>query len=785
MFILPMKLSIAQRLAGGFCLTLIIPMIIGWASYQNTDHQLSSYARVLHSEEVISAEQTVLSDLKDAETGQRGYLITGEAAHLAPYNGAAARVEASLLKLRMLTAGDIAKKTTIDELQSLAHLKLAELKTTVDLRRNKGFSEAQAVVMNDAGRLSMERFRVLIALLKQQETNRLRNGEAEAGHAYRNAMSALLVGAFLIFGVVLASGVAIVRGITVPIYRLAQGANAIGSGSLEHRIPGAAAGSRNELDVLAAVFNSMAQKLQDRNDLLQLHKQEMEKRNQEVQRATRLKSEFLASMSHELRTPLNAILGFSELLSNQTAGPLAVKQKRFVEHIHTAGSHLLKLINDILDLSKVEAGKVEFSYEHFLLDGAVVEVLGNLAPLARGEFKFERLDGHDIRLYADRFRFKQVLYNLLSNAIKFSPLGENILVETRIRDQFAMVAVEDHGPGIILEDQEAIFEEFRQLGSAAGAIKSGTGLGLAITRRLVEQQGGIISVHSEFGHGCRFTFSVPLGSPSEQAELESAPAQPVRREIPVVLVVDHEASSRELLASYLAPGGYQVEVAADAEDALQKANAVLPDVITLDIRMPGDSGWDTLQKLRANPATRSIPVIIVSGVDRDDPGFCEGASDYLSKPVQKDALLDSVRRNVYPCSQRTCRCLVVDDEYESRMLISEYLQSAGIMVSMACSGKEALAAMRHPAFDFIVLDLLMPEMDGFAILRHLRADPAAAKLPVLVVTSKDLTMAEEKFLTRHTSALVHKGNDLGVNLLAHVFRVVGPRPAHVSQLQSV
>ncbi len=778
-----MKLSIAQRLAGGFCLTLIIPIMLGWASYQNTKYQLSSYGRVLHSQEVIFAEKTVLSDLKDAETSQRGYLITGDAVRLVPYQAAAARVEASLLKLRMLTAGDSAKKGAIDELQYLAHVRLSQLHATEELRRNQGFAEAQAVVMKDAGRPSMERLAVVIGLMKQQETNSLWNQEAGAGHAYRNAMSALLVGALLVFGVVLVSGVAMVRGITVPINRLAQGAEAIGSGSLEHRIPKAATGSSNELNALAAVFNSMAQKLQDRNELLQLHKQELEKRNQEVQRATHLKSEFLASMSHELRTPLNAILGFSELLSNQTAGPLADKQRRFVEHIHSAGSHLLKLINDILDLSKIEAGKVEFSYEHFLLDGAIEEVLENLAPLARGEFKIETLDGHDIRVYTDRFRFKQVLYNLLSNAIKFSPLGENILIETSIRGQFAMVAVEDHGPGIKPEDQEVIFEEFRQVGGAAAAVKSGTGLGLAITRRLVEQQGGIISVHSEFGHGSRFTFSVPLGSLSGQAE--TGPAQPVRREVPVVLVVDHEATSRELLAGYLAPGGYQVEVAADTQDALQKANAILPDAIILNIQMPGNSGWDTLQKLRDNPATASIPVIIVSGVDRDDPGLRAGASDYLPKPVQRDALLDSVRKNVYPCTRRTCHCLVVDDEYENRMLVAEYLQSVDMMVTMAGNGKEALAAMEHLAFDFIVLDLKMPEMDGFALLRHLRADPAAARIPVLVVTSKDLTIAEEKFLTRHTSALVQKGNDLGKNLLAHISRTVGPRPAQLSPLQSV
>ena len=768
-----MKLSIAQRLAGGFSLVLLILVIIGWVSYRYTNHHIQSVAGVIHSEEIKVAEQSFLTDLKDAETSQRGYLLTGKSSYLVPYDNAFLRARAILLQLRRLTADDPNSKAALDELQKLTDLKLAEMQNTVALRRDIGFAEAEADVLDDSGKIAMDRFRVLITGLNEEEGDRLRNPELFAGRANRNALVAILLGTFLASALVLVAGTAIVRSITVPIHRLVAGAAAIGSGSLGHRLP-VVADSRNELDTLAAAFNNMAQKLHDHSEQLRLHKEELEERNREIQRATKLKSEFLASMSHELRTPLNAILGFSELLSNETAGPLASKQHRFVEHIHNGGAHLLKLINDVLDLSKIEAGKIDYSFEQFLVDAAIAEVLGDLAPLAAArKIEFEKVDDRDIRVLADRFRFKQVLYNLLSNAIKFSPPERNILIETRVEGAFALVAVEDFGLGISPQDHAVIFEEFRQVGNSAGGVKEGTGLGLAITKKLVEQQGGTISLQSQPAQGSRFTFSVPLGSDPLDLEAQQDPPASSPRQSPLVLVIDDDAAARELLAGYLSGGGYQVELAASADQALPKACALLPDAITLDILMPGNSGWDILDTLRANPATASIPVIIISVVDEPSRGLSRGASEYLVKPVQKDALLDAVRKIVQKCSEGSCHALVVDDEYESRTLLGEYLQNADIVVTLASSGKDALAVLRQQPVDFILLDLMMPEMDGFVMLRHLHADPATVKIPVLVVTSKDLTPAEEKLLTRHTSALVHKGIDLKKNLLANVSRIVG------------
>ncbi len=378
-----------------------------------------------------------------------------------------------------------------------------------------------------------------------------------------------------------------------------------------------------------------------------IQKQELEERNRQVENANRLKSRFLASMSHELRTPLNAILGFSELLSGETSGPLLPKQQRFVQHIHTGGAHLLTLINDILDLSKIEAGKIELSYEHFWADGAISEVAASMGPLAadkRLELRLAIEPG--LRVHGDRFRFKQILYNLLSNAAKFSPAGSFINIAATGERDFARIVVEDQGIGIRKEDQAVIFDEFRQVGNANSGVKEGTGLGLAITKNLVEQQGGKIWLDSVAGEGSRFFFTIPLGSLDQEPEVPVAPALSGRAENPLLLVVDDELAARELMVSLLAGDGYRVETATCEEEALKKASATLPDVITLDIVMRGGSGWETLNALRANPVTASIPVIIVSVVDEPQRGAAEGANGYLVKPIQKEALLDEVRRVV-------------------------------------------------------------------------------------------------------------------------------------------
>lgn len=389
--------------------------------------------------------------------------------------------------------------------------------------------------------------------------------------------------------------------------------------------------------------------LQTTADELAISNKELDLRNREVERANRMKSEFLASMSHELRTPLNAIIGFSDLIAEQTAGGLNAKQQRFIGHIQQGARHLLALINDILDLSKVEAGRLELHRENVPVAGVLAEVLTNLRAAASAKHIHVRSSiGPDVTAFADRMRFKQILFNLLSNAIKFTPEDGKVWVESVEHRGRLTVSVSDTGIGIPPEEHESIFDAFQQVGTTTKGVKEGTGLGLAITKRLVQEHGGRIWVESEPGMGTRMSFTVHAGrewveaSQGQSPSLETFPS----RTRPIILIVDDEAPARELMASWLEPEGFQVIAAASADEALSKAAEFAPDAITLNMLSPGKGGWHALYTLKKTPITSAIPIIIVSIVDEPKIGLALGAAEYLLKPVDKQLLLDTIRRNI-------------------------------------------------------------------------------------------------------------------------------------------
>jgi CheY-like chemotaxis protein len=334
--------------------------------------------------------------------------------------------------------------------------------------------------------------------------------------------------------------------------------------------------------------------------------------------------------------------------------------------------------------------------------------------------------------------------------------------------------VTDTGIGVRPEDQKIIFDEFRQIEGSADATHEGTGLGLAITKRLVEQQGGQISVESELGKGSRFTFTLLAAEPTSRVHPAEEPATASvcsGRLTPLVLIVDDESSARELLASYLEPE-YRVAMAESGIEALKKAQQLRPDAITLDVRMPGSSGFETLAALRKNPETAAIPVIILSIVDQRQVGLALGAADYLIKPVRKPVLLEAIRRHVPSPADDDSSILLVDDDPKALELLEEALRSAGYETQAVRSGARALEVLANKVVGAILLDLLMPGMDGFQVIRHIRREPALKELPILVMTAKNLGPDEIALLTRETQGLLKKSGSWKQELIAEVGRVV-------------
>ena len=516
---------------------------------------------------------------------------------------------------------------------------------------------------------------------------------------------------------------------------------------------------------------SLEQRVAERTAQLAAVNETLEQRNREVERMTRLKSQFLASMSHELRTPLNAIIGFADLLQDGTSGALNEKQKKFVKHVQQAGRHLLDLINDILDLSKIEAGQLNFQPESFSAEGALPEVLSVIKPLAMKKHIDVRTELEPgLNLYADRVRFKQIIYNLLSNAIKFTPEGGQVNVESVKIEKFVRFSVTDTGVGIRPEDRAAIFEEFRQVGQTTSGVTEGTGLGLAICKRLVEQQEGTIWVESEIGKGSRFSFTLPEGHPKPKFSDAASGVVPIRsvRAQPLILVVDDEPVSRELLASHLVGENFQTEIASSGDEALAKALQLQPDVITLDMIMPGKGGWMVLSELKANPTTARIPVVVVSIVDDKTGVLAMGAAECLVKPVSKEVLLKALRGQLPGSKTSPPEILVAEDDPAVLRVISEVLSAAGYAPLLARNGQEAHDILWRIRVDAIVLDLLMPEMSGFELLRRVKENPRLREIPIFVLTGKGLTDAEAEFLQRETRGCFQKGTRWGPELVTQL-----------------
>ena len=974
----------------GVAVALIFFVASGAISYSNVRTLRTDNAKIVHSHDVISALNGLLSAAQDAETGQRGFLLTGDGKYLQPYEDALPRISADLGAIAKLTQDNPNQRANLAQLRPHVEAKLAELKQTIELRRSQGEQPALDVVKSDRGKLEMDTIRTQLSVMDQEEA-RLRVARlAEMETASRSAIISGVLAAILGIALTLAVGVLVHRatlarqrlawlqagqmglgeamlgdktvqelsdsildflapylgaqagvlfigeagkferaaqlGVAVDAktpegFRMREGllgrVAAEGRAVIVHDIPddyltiGSALGRakprhlaiapldadgvvngvielgffhavsadaqtlleqvagiagvalrsarfRTELQNLLEETQRQAEELQVQSEELRVSNEELEEqgralkeqqarleqqqveleqtnvqleeqaRQLEVQRddlersgaavelkareleqASRYKSDFLANMSHELRTPLNSLLILSKLLGDNPGGNLSDEQVQYARTIHSSGNDLLALINDILDLSKIEAGHLQMRPEVVAMERLVSDLRQTFDPIAgeRGlKFAIDVAADCPTTITTDRQRMEQILKNLLSNAFKFTEKGQVQLTIARAGDGLSL-AVKDTGIGISPEQHKAIFEAFRQADGAINRKYGGTGLGLSISRELARLLGGAISLESQPGEGSTFTVVMPLAyDPADVAARPEPvasdpgpaipPPPPPRPAAPfnvdddrghlesarrILLVVEDDQTFARIVRDLAREAGFQCLVAGTAEQALDLAKRYKPSALVLDIGLPDQSGLAVLDRLKRDDATRHIPIHVVSAADHTQTALSLGAVGYLVKPVKREDLAQALAALEAQLTRTVRRVLIVEDDPVQREAVGKLLSSADVETVTAGTAADCLRLLKEQTFDCMVLDLSLPDASGYSLLETLSETGDHSFPPVIVYTGHDLTAEDELKLRRYSSSIIIKGAKSPERLLDEVslflHQVVSDLPA--------
>lgn len=963
----------------GLAALFLFFVVTGLVTYNNTRtlNEVTEEVSATHS--VITLLDKVLSLLKDAETGQRGYLLTGKPEYLVPYNIAKSQLSDQLKQLEQLFAERSQQKQEIPAMKAYIANKMDELQQTIALHDSKGEAAALALVLSDRGKDVMDELRakindmqaeerrirqqrleqrdsafrlalgsgiatsvfglllsvVIIVLLRRSAMQRrhldwLQNGQVQLGASMfgeqqlellgQNVLSFFArytgaqVGAFfarenghfrrfatygvpadaaipsefkpgdgllgqvakenkalyvqdvpanyLSFGsafgqasprhLIIAPGhtdgmvnTVIELGFLEPVDSklltlLDQGADAIGMSvrsavyrshlqnllqetqrqaeelqaqGEELRVSNeeleeqsrALKESQGRLEQQQAELEQTNSQLEEQTQLLELQKQDLEvakesvmQKARELEQASQYKSDFLANMSHELRTPLNSSLILAKLLADNPNGNLSDEQVKYAQTIQSSGNDLLALINDILDLSKIEAGHMEMQPEIVPLSRLASDITRVFQPLAEQKgLTFTTRIAPDCppSLETDRLRFEQVLKNLLSNAIKFTPSGTVELYIANGAEGVLSFSVTDSGIGISREQQASVFEAFRQADGTISRKYGGTGLGLSISRELTRLLGGQITLQSAVGKGSTFTVTLPeyftpVAQPqpvyvttSAQSVEEPAPVKPaeVKRKRGIsddrdrlnqqqrsILVVEDDDTFARILYDLVHELDFQCLVASTAEEALATAKQYLPSAVILDVGLPDHSGLSVLDRLKNNPRTRHIPVHVVSGEDHTQVALSLGAIGYMLKPVKREALADALRGLEGKLSQDIRKVLIVEDDPVQLESVRLLLKTPGVETYGVGSAAECLEQLRTNTYDCMILDLSLPDASGYSLLETLSHEDAYAFPPVIVYTGKDLSQEEEQRLRKYSRSIIIKGAKSPERLLDEV-----------------
>lgn len=556
----------------------------------------------------------------------------------------------------------------------------------------------------------------------------------------------------------------IARKITQPVRKLIAVTEAVGTGEMTARadIP-----TGDEFGRLAGSFNGML-------DKIHRYEQELKTAVEAAETANKTKSVFLASMSHELRTPLNAIIGYSEMLLEEAREEGPQHMSPDLEKILAASKHLLSLINDVLDLSKIEAGKMELYLETFDFQTVIKDVVAMIQPLvSKNNNALKVTVDHPGRIHADMTRVRQVIFNLLSNACKFTRDGTITLAVHRSNaapSETLQVCVGDTGIGMTHEQMAKLFRPFSQASADTTKKFGGTGLGLVISQKICAMMGGDITVASEPGKGTTFTVSLPTGIREVSAPAEQQPhvATVEQGEGNLVLVIDDDPAVHDLMSRMMTKEGFRVACASDGQTGIRLARELRPSIIALDVMMPGMDGWAVLAVLKSNPETADVPVIMISVLEQNHVGYLAGVCDYLNKPVDRDRLIATVQRYCGPKKSSDRPVLVVNDDQAERERISGALKIEGWPVVIAENDKAALETISARSPQMILVDLGMSEMGGFQLLETLRKNSDLAAIPIVVVTDRDLTSEDRERLSGYMATVLRRRAGSGDQLLGEI-----------------
>lgn len=601
--------------------------------------------------------------------------------------------------------------------------------------------------------------------METQVTALVARAETEASHATAASASALDNSRFWLIAISLLSLTAAIlivwlfvfRYIVARLRELTGGMVAVAGGALDAPIPAASDDELGDMSRALAVFRDNAREIHHARD-------QAEQARHVAEEASRTKSSFLANMSHELRTPLNAIIGYSELLLEDAIDRGDKASEADLGKIQSAGRHLLGLINDILDLSKIESGRMDIHLEDVDVGKLVAEVRMLVAPLMdRNANALDiALPGDVGVMHTDMVKLKQSLINLLSNAAKFTEKGKVALQvsrQTGPEGPQVMFRVTDSGIGMTQEQLGRLFQAFTQADAATTRNYGGTGLGLTITKHFCTMLGGSIDVSSRPGEGSAFTLTLPDRAAHQRAAVAAQAAGPAESGSATgrtVLVVDDDPAVHDVLRLTLAKEGYRLLHAYDGAEALELARDKAPDAITLDVMMPKLDGWTVLGRLKSDPALAHIPVIMLTIVDERTMGYSLGAAEYMTKPVDRARLVELLRRFAGHSQQGVV--LVVDDDPDVRRLVRSTIEKAGLGAAEAGNGGEALEWLaRHAPPALILLDLMMPVMDGFEFLDRAKDMKELQRVPVVVLTAKELSEAERRIVNQRTMLVLTKG----------------------------